>query len=163
MNMASKLSVDDAVNKALIYCDMDSKSEKSKTAAHEMGHIIAHIVTETYFDSVWIAGVCEWHDRLHDLNKLADCVQSYRHGKMTFNGDRLKHVAQDVDAEDMLIILRESLVKKSSLGLRSPAQSWTSLATTALVKSTKTAPLQGIFAKHKSGSRACRERVLPRE
>jgi hypothetical protein len=81
--------------------------EKTKTAAHEMGHVIAHVVTSTYFNDVWIAGVNEWQDkwRHDDLKTMAGCVRSFQHGEMTFDGSRVKCKERDADAEDMLLIL----------------------------------------------------------
>jgi hypothetical protein len=83
------------------------RSERSlrKTAAHELGHVIAHITTERYFFSVWIAGVNEWQDKQYESKPIAGCVSSYRHGGMKFDGKRVKHVEQDLDVEAYLVML----------------------------------------------------------
>jgi hypothetical protein len=78
----------------------------SDTAAHELGHVIAHVVTEQYFDSVWIRGVNEWADKWYDKdNKMAGCVRSWQRGGMKFDGKRVKCVEQDLDAETYLLVL----------------------------------------------------------
>src|ERR1039457_910992 len=62
----------------------------NEVAAHELGHVIAHIVTETYFYSVWVAGVNQCYDKQYDVTKMAGCVSSYQHGKMAFDGERVR-------------------------------------------------------------------------
>jgi hypothetical protein len=56
--------------------------ELARFVAHELGHVIAHIVTETYFDYVWVRGVNKmydgWIDSRPDGKNMAGCVHSYR-------------------------------------------------------------------------------------
>ena len=80
--------------------------DRLETAAHELGHVIAYIATETYFSYVWVRGSNEqsdWYAKQHE--KVAGCVLSYQHGKMTFDGKRVKCVTRDVTAETWLITL----------------------------------------------------------
>ena len=77
----------------------------NEVAAHELGHVIAHIVTETYFYSVWVAGVNQCYDKQYDVTKMAGCVSSYQHGKMAFDGERVRCITQDADVEDWLVTL----------------------------------------------------------
>jgi len=79
-----------------------------ETAAHEMGHVIACIVGERNFDYVWIRGVNEGLDKWYGKDpSYAGYVRTYRNGKMTFDGRRVK-VSDDnsISAEDYLLGLR---------------------------------------------------------
>jgi hypothetical protein len=88
-------------------------NEKSRglnnVAAHELGHVIGHIVTEMHFSYVWVAGVNEQSDKFYQdkdpLKHVGGHVRSYRWGKMTFDGKRVKCINQDADAEDWLVTL----------------------------------------------------------
>jgi hypothetical protein len=81
-------------------------------AAHELGHVIAHILTSTHFDFVWIAGVNEQQDKYYQSaefsKRCGGYVKSYRWGKMTFDGVRVRCISredQDADAGEWLLVL----------------------------------------------------------
>jgi hypothetical protein len=78
-------------------------------AAHELGHVIGHIVTGTNFDYVWIAGVDKWWDKRNqdeDPKKwVGGYIRTYREGTMTFDGKRVKCATRDTTAEEWLLTL----------------------------------------------------------
>jgi hypothetical protein len=80
--------------------------DRLETAAHELGHVIAYIATETYFSYVWVRGADEnsFFTDKHDAT-TAGCVYSFQHGKMTFDGKRLRCVPRDTTPETWLITL----------------------------------------------------------
>jgi hypothetical protein len=86
--------------------------EVTEAAAHELGHVIGHIVTESYFDYAWVAGVKEYYDKWYQpkdsTKRVGGHVLSYRHGMMVWDAkrERVRCVDRDgITPEQYLIVL----------------------------------------------------------